>query len=137
MARFVRVYESADLDALVAMLTDDVFMSMPPIALEYEGRDAVASFLARILRPGRRFDLVATRANGQPAFGAYLRQPDGTSVGNGMFVDRHSGRAGVGPDPLREPRVPVVRAARVAARGALIVLIASAISAQERSVAAV
>ena len=86
VARFVQVYESADLEALVAMLTDDVFMSMPPIAFEYEGREAVASFLARILRPGRRFDLVATRANGQPAFGAYLRQSDGTSVGNGMFV---------------------------------------------------
>jgi RNA polymerase sigma-70 factor (TIGR02960 family) len=86
VARFVRVYESADLEALVAMLTDDVFMAMPPMALEYEGRDPVGRFLARVLRPGRHFDLVVTRANGRPAFGTYLRQPDGTSVGNGMFV---------------------------------------------------
>ncbi len=73
MARFVRAYESADLDALVALLTDDVFISMPPMPFEYEGRDVVADFCASLFRAGRRFDLVPTRANGQPAFGAYLR----------------------------------------------------------------
>ena len=76
MAKFVRAYESADLDALVALLTDDVFISMPPMPFEYEGRDVVARFCASIFRAGRRFDLVPTRANGQPAFGAYLRGPD-------------------------------------------------------------
>ena len=76
MARFVRAYESADLDALVALLTDDVFISMPPMPFEYEGRDVVADFCASLFRAGRRFDLVPTRANGQPAFGAYLRGPD-------------------------------------------------------------
>ena len=91
VAEFVRAYESADLDALVALLTDDVFVSMPPMALEYEGRDLVARFCAGILRPGRRFDLVPTRANGQPAFGTYLRPTDlgapaGTSQGTGLFV---------------------------------------------------
>jgi hypothetical protein len=39
-----------------------------------------------ILRPGRRFDLVRTRANGQPAFGAYLRASDGISHGAGLIV---------------------------------------------------
>ena len=73
MARFVRAYEAADLDAVVAMLTDDVFVSMPPMPFEYEGRDVVAGFCGRIFGAGRRFDLVPTRANGQPAFGAYLR----------------------------------------------------------------
>jgi RNA polymerase sigma-70 factor (TIGR02960 family) len=86
VAEFVRAYESADIDAVVALLTDDVFMSMPPMPLEYEGRDIVARFCAGILRPGRRFDLVPTRANGQPAFGAYLRGPDRTSHGTGLFV---------------------------------------------------
>ena len=84
--RFVTVWESADLDALVALLTDDVFMSMPPMPFEYEGREAVASFCAGIFGSGRRFDLVPTRANGQPAFGAYLRSPDGISHGVGLFV---------------------------------------------------
>ena len=52
VAKFVRAYESADLDALVALLTDDVFMSMPPMPLEYEGRDVVARFCAASVRRG-------------------------------------------------------------------------------------
>jgi RNA polymerase sigma-70 factor (TIGR02960 family) len=76
VATFVRAYESGDVDALVALLTADVCVSMPPIPLEYQGRDVVARFCASILRR-RTFDLVPTRANGQPAFGAYLRAPTG------------------------------------------------------------
>jgi RNA polymerase sigma-70 factor (ECF subfamily) len=90
-ARFVRAYESADLDALVDLLTDDVFMSMPPIPLEYEGRDLVARFCALQFTAGRRFDLVPARANGQPAFGAYVRGPDGSSHATGLFVLTLSG----------------------------------------------
>jgi len=86
VAKFVRAWESADIDALVALLTDDVFVSMPPIPFEYEGRDVVARFCASIFRSGRRFDLVPTRANGQPAFGAYLRAPDRISHGVGLYV---------------------------------------------------
>jgi RNA polymerase sigma-70 factor (TIGR02960 family) len=85
-AKFVSAYESADLDALVALLTDDVFVSMPPMPLEYVGRDLAARFCAGIFGAGRRFDLVPTRANGQPAFGAYLRAADGISHGVGLFV---------------------------------------------------
>ena len=44
VAEFVRAYESGDLDALVALLTDDVFLSMPPFPLEYEGIDVVTRF---------------------------------------------------------------------------------------------
>ncbi len=86
VAEFVRAWESADLDALVALLTDDVFMSMPPMPFEYEGKDVVARFCASIFRAGRRFVLVPTRANGQPAFGAYLRAADGTGHGIGLYV---------------------------------------------------
>ncbi|MFD9513228.1 sigma-70 family RNA polymerase sigma factor [Streptomyces mirabilis] len=86
VAKFVRAWESADLDALVALLTDDVFMSMPPMPFEYQGRDVVARFCARIFRADRRFDLIPTRANGQPAFGAYLRAPNGFSHGTGLYV---------------------------------------------------
>ena len=86
VAEFVRAYESGDLDDLVALLTDDVFLSMPPFPLEYEGRDVVARFYASMIGSGRRFDLVPTRANGQPAFGAYLRTPTGISHGVGLFV---------------------------------------------------
>ena len=86
VAKFVSAWESADLDALVALLTDDVFMSMPPMPFEYEGRDVVARFCAGLFGAGRRFDLVPTRANGQPAFGAYVRAPDGIRHGVGLYV---------------------------------------------------
>jgi RNA polymerase sigma-70 factor (TIGR02960 family) len=86
VVKFVRAWESADLDALVTLLTDDVFMSMPPMPFEYQGRDVVARFCASIFRAGRRFDLISTRANGQPAFGAYLRAPTGIRHGTGLYV---------------------------------------------------
>lgn len=43
-------------------------------------------FYASFFRAGRRFELVPTRANGQPAFGSYLRIPDGVSHGVGLYV---------------------------------------------------
>jgi RNA polymerase sigma-70 factor (TIGR02960 family) len=88
---FVRAYEAGDVRALVALLTDDVLVSMPPIPLEYQGRDAVARLFAGIFGSGRRVDLVPTRANGQPAFGAYLRAATGTRHGSGLFVLTLSG----------------------------------------------
>ena len=86
VAKFVKAWESADLDALVALLTDDVFVSMPPMPFEYEGRDVAARFCESIFRSGRRFDLVRTRANGQPALGAYLLAPTGMRHGIGLYV---------------------------------------------------
>jgi len=91
VAEFVRAYESGDLDALVGLLTDDVFLSMPPFPLEYEGFDVVARFYASMIGSGRRFDLVPTRANGQPAFGAYLRASTGIRHGTGLLVLTLSG----------------------------------------------
>jgi RNA polymerase sigma-70 factor (TIGR02960 family) len=87
VARFVRAYEAADIDALVGLLTDDAFMSMPPMPHEYLGRDVVANFCAATLfSAGRRFDLVPTRANGQPAFGAYFRAQAGVRRGTGLIA---------------------------------------------------
>ena len=86
VSKFVRAYESGDLDALVTLLTDDIFVSMPPIPLEYQGRDVVARLFASIFGLDRRVDLVPTRANGQPAFGAYLRTSTGIRHGTGLFV---------------------------------------------------
>jgi RNA polymerase sigma-70 factor (ECF subfamily) len=86
VAAFVRAWESADLDALVTLLTGDVFMSMPPMPFEYEGRDVVVRFCASLFGADRRFDLVPARANGQPAFGAYLRAPNGSRHGTGLYV---------------------------------------------------
>jgi Sigma-70, region 4 len=63
---------------LVALLTDDVWVAMPPVPLEYQGRDLAARFHIDVtFRQGRTYQLVPTRANGQLAFGAYLRNPGG------------------------------------------------------------
>ena len=87
VAKFVRAYESGDVEALVALLTTDVCVSMPPIPLEYQGRDIVARFYASIFGRGPRYHLVPTRANGQLAFGAYLRAPTGgIRHGAGLLV---------------------------------------------------
>src|SRR5213078_311768 len=71
VADFVRAYQAGDVDALVSLLTADVRLSMPPIPLEYHGLDAVTRFYSTVFRD-RNYVLVPTRANGQPAFGAYL-----------------------------------------------------------------
>jgi RNA polymerase sigma-70 factor (ECF subfamily) len=87
VAKFVRAYDSGHIDALIALLTADVRIAMPPIPLEYHGRDVVARFYAGVaMRQGRRYDLVPTRANGQLAFGVYLRAPTG-GIRHGTGLD--------------------------------------------------
>jgi len=85
-AKFASAYESADIDTLITLLTDDVTISMPPMPFEYAGRDVVVRFCRNLFDAGRRFDLVPTRANGQPAFGTYLRAPSGVTHGVGLIV---------------------------------------------------
>ena len=68
------------------LLTDDVVLSMPPLPFEYEGPEAVGRFYAVLARHGRTFDLLPTRANGQPAVGMYLRGPDGLRHAAGFLV---------------------------------------------------
>jgi RNA polymerase sigma-70 factor (ECF subfamily) len=69
---FVDAWERSDVDAVVAILTSDGAITMPPRPSWYRGRDAVASFLGDFpLRRERRWRLVPVRANGQLAFGEY------------------------------------------------------------------
>jgi RNA polymerase sigma-70 factor (TIGR02960 family) len=71
--RFAVAVEGGDVDAMVALLADDAWLTMPPEPYEYQGRTAIARFLDdRGRRRGANFKLVPTRANGQPAFGCYL-----------------------------------------------------------------
>lgn len=71
VARFTDAYERGDTGAVIALLTDDATLTMPPLPFIYQGRVTVANFLAAICGT-RRFRLIPTRANGQPAFGCYL-----------------------------------------------------------------
>ena len=86
--RFTRAYQAGDVAGVVALLTEDIAVTMPPLSLEYHGRELVARFLAATgLRPGRRTRIVPTRANGQPAFGLYARDPQaGIFHAAGMLV---------------------------------------------------
>ena len=76
-SRFADAFERGDVQAVVALLTDDAWLTMPPLPLEYQGRDAIGHFLDAIsFRHGaQRSRLIPTRANGQPAFGRYIRDP--------------------------------------------------------------
>jgi RNA polymerase sigma-70 factor (ECF subfamily) len=70
---YVEAWERGDVDAVVAMLTEDATLTMPPIPTWFRGRDAVAAFLRdRPLAAGRRWRLLPVRANGQLAFAEYL-----------------------------------------------------------------
>ena len=76
VSRFVDAFEAADVGKLVDLLTNDAWLTMPPEPLEYQGHAAIAQFyVSRTwwgVQPAR---LVPTRANNQPAFGYYLRDP--------------------------------------------------------------
>jgi len=76
VARLVAAFEAADVDGIVALMTQDAWMRMPPVPLEYQGRELIGEFFATVaFRQARRYRLVPTRANGQPAFAVYLHDP--------------------------------------------------------------
>jgi len=87
-ARFADAYARDDVDAVVALLTDEAWLAMPPAPHEYQGKAAIAAFLSasRHGRGGRRFVLAPTAANGHPAFGAYLRADDGALTPVGILA---------------------------------------------------
>jgi RNA polymerase sigma-70 factor (ECF subfamily) len=87
-ARFAEAFEGGDVDAIVGLLTGDAWLRMPPVPLEYQGPATVGHFLRTVaFRGTRRYRLVPTRANGQPAFGAYLHDADApTGRAHGLLV---------------------------------------------------
>ena len=91
--RLTRAYEAGDVDGIIALFTDDAWLTMPPAPLEYQGHGPIARFLTEIaFRGGRTYRLVPVRANGQLAFGAYLHAPQpGDERANGLLVLTLSG----------------------------------------------
>lgn len=74
---FADAFARCDVEAIVGLLTEDAWLSMPPFPLEYQGPETIGRFLDAVsfahgTRPSR---LVPTRANGQPAYGRYLADP--------------------------------------------------------------
>src|SRR5262249_51682568 len=83
LARFVRACETRDVDALIELVTRDVALAMPPLPLWLSGADELAAFARGVLfaAPTMRDQrLIATRANGGPAFGVYARDEHGVYV---------------------------------------------------------
>jgi len=93
VTRLTEAFETGDVDKLVSLLTEDVWVTMPPMPLEYQGRELAARFFGTVaFRPGRRTRYVATRANGQPALAAYVLDPTtGLYRANGIAVLTLSG----------------------------------------------
>jgi RNA polymerase sigma-70 factor (TIGR02960 family) len=86
VARFAEAVESGDVDAMVALLTDDAWLTMPPLPHAYQGRLAIGAFLGGAEeRRGAPLRLLPTRANTQPAFAGYLSAPE-PRLARGLFV---------------------------------------------------
>ena len=107
--RFATAFAGDDIDGVVALLTDDAWFTMPPATLEFQGRAAIAGFLRDIQgwRGSRRYRLVPVRANGQPAFGCYLRSASGAAY-EGARDDRADagGRPDLGADAVHGQQEP-------------------------------
>ena len=88
VARLTQAFEAADVDGIVALLAEDAWLTMPPLPLQYQGRELAARFFTVAFRNRRRYRLVATtRANGQPAFGLYMGDPHAPVLhANGLIV---------------------------------------------------
>jgi RNA polymerase sigma-70 factor (ECF subfamily) len=76
---FADAFEAGDVDGVVALLTDDAWLTMPPAPLEYQGPQAIGDFFRTVPARGEltRFRFVPTRANAQPALGIYLADQHG------------------------------------------------------------
>ena len=85
MRHWVEAWEAVDLDGMVALLTTDAVMTMPPDPRRFLGRDDIVRFFATVPLEGRLdlIPLVPARANGQPALAAYV---DGGAYGVMVFA---------------------------------------------------
>jgi len=102
LTRYVRAWEAADTESLVALLQEDAAMTMPPMPLWFRGRDTIGRFFRARLFSGDargRFRLAATSANGCPAFALYQRDESGRFrpsslqvlvLDDGLIAEMHS-----------------------------------------------
>jgi RNA polymerase sigma-70 factor (ECF subfamily) len=85
--QYVDAWERSDVEAVVAMLAEDVTIAMPPASTWFDGRAAAAGFLARWPLSGNlRWRLVPVRASGQVAFAFYMARGEGELELHGIDV---------------------------------------------------
>lgn len=77
LERFIDTHERGDTAASVALMREDIRVTMPPFPYFYEGIDAIRPLIARAREMGE-WRLVPTAANRQPAAASYLRRPGDT-----------------------------------------------------------
>jgi RNA polymerase sigma-70 factor (ECF subfamily) len=105
--RFVDAWAQADVDALAEMLTDTAALAMPPTPTWFRGRDVIAAFLRGGPLDGTRsWRMLPTTANGQPAVGAYLRDPAGGYRPYGLTVLTLDGDRIAEMVTFRDPSAP-------------------------------
>jgi RNA polymerase sigma-70 factor (ECF subfamily) len=76
--RYMRAFESADVEGLKRLLTEDVLMEMPPVLNWFVGRGNYGLFMEWVFaNAGTDWQLRTVAANGQPGFAAYRRVGDG------------------------------------------------------------
>jgi RNA polymerase sigma-70 factor (ECF subfamily) len=91
--QLTEAYASGDVQGIVSLLAEDVWVRMPPAPFEYQGREIAVRGLSLLFGRGFRYRLVATRANGQPAFGIYVHDPLSSLLrADGLLVLTLAGR---------------------------------------------
>jgi RNA polymerase sigma-70 factor (ECF subfamily) len=76
VARFADAFVASDVDAMVDLMSEDVWLRMPPLPFEYHGREAAREFFTAVSSPLRPAPVLgATRANTQPAWADYRADP--------------------------------------------------------------
>jgi RNA polymerase sigma-70 factor (ECF subfamily) len=88
VARFMEAWNAVDIDGLVALLTEDAVMTMPPERMRVAGARAIGDFFATVPQQGRLDEilLLQTATNRQPALAAYASHDDGTHRPYGLMV---------------------------------------------------
>ena len=86
--RFMTAWDAVDIDGLVALLSEDALMTMPPERMRVAGARAIGDFFGSVPQGGRldEIRLLPTSANRQPALAAYARSDDGKHRSYGLMV---------------------------------------------------
>jgi len=75
--RYVAAFQNADVDELVAVLTEDAVFEMPPFITWFQGSATIGGFLGPRMRAFGDTPVIRTSANGQPAVALYPATADG------------------------------------------------------------
>ena len=123
LERYVAAFEAYDINTIVEMLATDAIWDMPPFTGWYQGNEAIGQLIASKCPATKAGDmrLVPTTANGQPAYGLYMRSADGrmrplpAAAADHRSERRRAGHRLLRPAALRDVRqLPAAEVSRPA-----------------------